>query len=220
MLKKDTLSFIKDVAENNNREWFAENKHRYEESKANVLELVASIIPELSKIDTLISPDLDPKKCLLRIYRDVRFSRNKDPYKNNFGMWFSSKSKGGNEPGYYLHIQPGLSFIAGGYWMPDAAHLKLIRQEIDYNIGDFKDIINNKNFKTQFKFGGGAALKNAPKGYDPADPNIEYLKLKSFEASMNLNDEEFLKPDIVNKLVSSFSTVSPLVAFLRNAIEQ
>ncbi|GAA3959186.1 DUF2461 domain-containing protein [Pedobacter ginsengiterrae] len=220
MLKKDTLSFIKDVAENNNREWFAENKHRYEESKANVLELVASIIPELSKIDPLISPDLDPKKCLLRIYRDVRFSKNKDPYKNNFGMWFSSKSKGGNEPGYYLHIQPGLSFIAGGYWMPDAAHLKLIRQEIDYNIGDFKDIINNKNFKTQFKFGGGAALKNAPKGYDPADPNIEYLKLKSFEASMNLNDEEFLKPDIVNKLVSSFSTVSPLVAFLRNAIEQ
>ncbi|WP_316761747.1 DUF2461 domain-containing protein [Pedobacter aquatilis] len=220
MLKKDTLSFIKDVAENNNREWFAENKHRYEESKANVLELVASIIPELSKIDPLISPDLDPKKCLLRIYRNVRFSKNKDPYKNNFGMWFSSKSKGGNEPGYYLHIQPGLSFIAGGYWMPDAAHLKLIRQEIDYNIGDFKDIINNKNFKTQFKFGGGAALKNAPKGYDPADPNIEYLKLKSFEASMNLNDEEFLKPDIVNKLVSSFSTVSPLVAFLRNAIEQ
>lgn len=220
MLKKDTLSFIKDVAENNNREWFAENKHRYEESKANVLELVASIIPELSKIDPLISPDLDPKKCLLRIYRDVRFSKNKDPYKNNFGMWFSSKSKGGNEPGYYLHIQPGLSFIAGGYWMPDAAHLKLIRQEIDYNIGDFKDIINNKNFKTQFKFGGGAVLKNAPKGYDPADPNIEYLKLKSFEASMNLNDEEFLKPDIVNKLVSSFSTVSPLVAFLRNAIEQ
>jgi len=220
MLKKDTLSFIKDVAENNNREWFAENKPRYEESKANVLELVASIIPELSKIDPLISADLDPKKCLLRIYRDVRFSKNKDPYKNNFGMWFSSKSKGGNEPGYYLHIQPGLSFIAGGCWMPDAAHLKLIRQEIDYNIGDFKDIINNKDFKTQFKFGGGAALKNAPKGYDPADPNIEYLKLKSFEASMNLNDEEFLKPDIVNKLVSSFSTVSPLVAFLRNAIEQ
>lgn len=220
MLKKDTLSFIKDVAENNNREWFAENKPRYEESKANVLELVASIIPELSKIDPLISADLDPKKCLLRIYRDVRFSKNKDPYKNNFGMWFSSKSKGGNEPGYYLHIQPGLSFIAGGYWMPDAAHLKLIRQEIDYNIGDFKDIINNKDFKTQFKFGGGAALKNAPKGYDPADPNIEYLKLKSFEASMNLNDEEFLKPDIVNNLVSSFSTVSPLVAFLRNAIEQ
>ncbi|MFC3561935.1 DUF2461 domain-containing protein [Pedobacter jamesrossensis] len=220
MLKRDTLGFIKEVAENNNREWFAENKQKYEDTKANVLELLTSIIPELSKIDPLISAELDPKKCLLRIYRDVRFSKNKDPYKNNFGIWFSSKSKGGNEPGYYLHIQPGKSFIAGGYWMPEASHLKLIRQEIDYNIGDFKEIINNKDFKKDFNFGSGATLKNAPKGYDPADPNIEYLKLKSFEAVMELQDEEFFKPTIVNKLVSSFKTVSPLVAFLRNAIEQ
>jgi uncharacterized protein (TIGR02453 family) len=220
MLKKDTLKFIKDVAANNNREWFAENKDKYEEARANVLELVAAIIPELAKIDPLISAELDPKKCLLRIYRDVRFSKNKDPYKNNFGMWFSARSKGGNEPGYYLHIQPGKSFIAGGYWMPEAPHVKLIRQEIDYNIGDFKEIINNKDFKEKFKLGESGSLKNAPKGYDPADPNIEYLKLKSFEASMQLNDEEFYKTDVVNKLVSSFKIISPLVAFLRNAIEQ
>lgn len=219
MLKKETLVFIKDVAENNNREWFAEHKPKYEEAKADVLELVAAIIPELSKIDPLISADLDPKRCLMRIYRDVRFSKNKDPYKNNFGMWFSSKSKGGNEPGYYLHIQPGKSFIAGGYWMPEAPHVKLIRQEIDYNIGDFKEIIENKDFKKNFKLGTASALKNAPKGYDPADPNIEYLKLKSFEATMPLDDEEFFKPTLVNKLISSFETVNPLVAFLRNAID-
>jgi len=218
MLKRETLVFIKDVAENNNREWFAEHKPKYEEAKADVLELVAAIIPELSKIDPLISADLDPKKCLMRIYRDVRFSKNKDPYKNNFGMWFSSKSKGGNEPGYYLHIQPGKSFIAGGYWMPEAPHVKLIRQEIDYNIGDFKEIIENKDFKKNFKLGTASALKNAPKGYDPADPNIEYLKLKSFEATMPFDDEEFFKPTLVNKLISSFKTVNPLVAFLRNAI--
>jgi len=219
MLKKETLVFIKNVAENNNREWFAENKHKYEDAKADVLKLVASIIPELSKIDPLISAELDPKKCLMRIYRDVRFSKNKDPYKNNFGMWFSSKSKGGNEPGYYLHIQPGKSFIAGGYWMPEAPHVKLIRQEIDYNIGDFKEIIQNKDFKKNFNLGNANALKKAPKGYDPADPNIEYLKLKSFEASMKLDDEEFFKPTLVNKLISSFKTVHPLVAFLRNALE-
>ncbi|RZL65739.1 MAG: DUF2461 domain-containing protein [Pedobacter sp.] len=219
MLKKDTLNFIKNVAENNNREWFAENKQKYEEAKADVLEFVSAIIPELSKIDPLISADLDPKKCLMRIYRDVRFSKNKDPYKNNFGMWFSSKSKGGNEPGYYLHIQPGKSFIAGGYWMPEAPHVKLIRQEIDYNISDFKEVLENKDFKKNFKLGTANALKNAPKGYDPADPNIEYLKLKSFEASMKLDDEEFFKPTLVNKLISSFKTVNPLVAFLRNALE-
>ena len=219
MLKKDTLVFIKNVAENNNREWFADNKHKYEEARADVLELVTLLIPELAKIDPLISPELDPKKCLMRIYRDVRFSKNKDPYKNNFGMWFSAKSKGGNEPGYYLHIQPGKSFIAGGYWMPEPAHVKVIRQEIDYNIGDFKAIIDDRDFNKSFNLGMASALKNAPKGYDPADPNIEYLKLKSFEASMQLDDEEFFKPTLVNKLISSFRTVNPLVAFLRNALE-
>lgn len=220
MLKKETLSFIKDVAENNNREWFAANKEVYENAKADVLALVTAIVPELAKVDPLLSAEADPKKSLLRIYRDVRFSKNKDPYKNNFGIWFSAKSKGGNEPGYYLHIQPGKSFIAGGYWMPEAPHLKLIRQEIDYNIGDFKEIINNKDFKKSFKLGVDNALKNAPKGYDPADPNIEFLKLKSFEAITKLDDSEFLKPNLVNKLISSFKTVQPLVAFLRNAIEQ
>lgn len=220
MLKKETLNFIKDVAENNNREWFAANKEVYEAAKADVLALVGTLIPELAKIDPLLSAEADPKKSLLRIYRDVRFSKNKDPYKNNFGIWFSAKSRGGNEPGYYLHIQPGKSFIAGGYWMPDAPHLKLIRQEIDYNIGDFKEIISEKDFKKNFKLGFDNALKNAPKGYDPADPNIEFLKLKSFEATQKIDDEEFLKANLVNKLISSFKTVQPLVAFLRNAIEQ
>jgi len=220
MLKKETLNFIKDVAENNNREWFAANKDVYETAKADVLELVATLIPELAKVDPLLSAEADPKKSLLRIYRDVRFSKNKDPYKNNFGIWFSAKSKGGNEPGYYLHIQPGKGFLAGGYWMPEAGHLKLIRQEIDYNIGDFKEIINDNDFKKSFKLGVDNALKNAPKGYDPADPNIEFLKLKSFEATTKISDEEFLKPNLVNKLISSFKTVQPLVAFLRNAIEQ
>lgn len=171
-------------------------------------------------MDTLISAETDATKSLMRIYRDVRFSKNKDPYKNNFGVWFSAKSKGGNEPGYYLHIQPGKSFIAGGYWMPEAPHIKLIRQEIDYNVADFKEIINNKDFKNTFKLGTSNALKNAPKGYDPADPNIEFLKLKSFEATMELADEEFFKPTLVNKLISSFRTVHPLIAFLRNAIDQ
>ncbi|RZL18337.1 MAG: DUF2461 domain-containing protein, partial [Pedobacter sp.] len=189
-----------------------------EEAKADVLNLVAAIIPELAKIDPMISAETDPKKSLLRIYRDVRFSKNKDPYKNNFGIWFSSKSKGADGPGYYLHIQPGKSFIAGGYWMPQAEDLKLIRQEIDYNIDEFKEIISNKDFKKNFTLGTSNALKNAPKGYDPTDPNIEYLKLKSFEATTTLGDEEFFKPALVNKLISSFATIQPLVAFLRNAI--
>ncbi|TDG38027.1 DUF2461 domain-containing protein [Pedobacter changchengzhani] len=218
MLKKETLNFISSVAANNNREWFAINKASYEDAKADALVLVESIMAELAKIDPLISANADPKKHLMRIYRDVRFSKNKDPYKNNFGIWFSAKGKGGNEPGYYLHIQPGKSFLAGGYWMPDAAHLKLIRQEIDYNISAFKEVVESETFTTTFKLGRDNALKNAPKGYNPEDPNIEFLKLKSFEASKPIKDSDFLKTSIVENIVADCKTIYPLVAFLRNAI--
>ena len=220
MLSESTFKFIKDLAENNNREWFAAHKELYETAKAEVLVLVAELLKAVAAVDPLVSADNDPKKSLMRIYRDVRFSKNKDPYKKNFGIWFSAKSKGGNEPGYYLHLQPGASFVAGGYWMPEAPHLKLIRQEIDYNIDDFKAIIDDKNFAKTFKLSTSNSLKNAPKGYDPADPNIEYLKLKSFEVIEQIKDEEFFKPQIVDKLKSSFQTIYPLVAFLRNAIDQ
>ena len=220
MLHQNTFNFLKDIAENNNREWFAENKEVYEVAKADVLTLVAELLKAISSVDPLISGESDPKKSVMRIYRDVRFSKNKDPYKKNFGIWFSAKSKGGNEPGYYLHLQPGNSFVAGGYWMPEAPHLKLIRQEIDYNISDFKAIVEEKNFAKNFSLSTANALKNAPKGYDPEDPNIGYLKLKSFEVLKKLDDKEFLSPTIVDKLKSSFQIIYPLVAFLRNAIDQ
>jgi uncharacterized protein (TIGR02453 family) len=219
MLNKKTFKFIKDLSENNNREWFAEHKHLYEEARADVLEMVAALLKAVAEVDPLVSGDTDPKKSVMRIYRDVRFSKNKDPYKKNFGVWLSAKSKGGDEPGYYLNIQPGNCFVAGGYWMPEAAHLKLIRQEIDYNIGDFLAIVEDKEFAKDYKLNSSNALKNAPKGYDPADPNIAYLKLKSFEVLKKLDDEEFFKPEIVNKLKSSFQKIYPLVAFLRNAID-
>ncbi len=131
----------------------------------------------------------------MRIYRDVRFSKNKDPYKTNFGIWFSAYSKGGDEPGYYLHLQPGNCFIAGGYWMPDATHLKLIRQEIDYNSSDFLNMLQEKKFAANFQLSTENTLKKAPKGYDPDDPNIAYLKLKSFEVVKKIADEEFYNAD-------------------------
>ncbi len=220
MLQKETLTFIKDVRDNNNREWFAENKQRYEIAKLDVLQLAADLLPKLSKVDPLISPDTDPKKCMMRIYRDVRFSKNKDPYKTNFGLWFSANGKGGNEPGYYLNVAPGKSFLAGGYWMPEAAHLKLIRQEIDYNSTKLKEILNDADFANSFDLSGNNRLKKAPKGYSPEDPNIALLKLKSFEVVENLSDQEFFKPSLVDKLISSYRQIQPLVAFLREAIKQ
>ncbi|MNL29360.1 hypothetical protein D3C87_1510410 [compost metagenome] len=157
---------------------------------------------------------------MLRIYRDVRFSKNKDPYKNNYGIFFAVKGKGVNEPGYYLHIQPGACFFAAGFWMPEAADLKKIREEIDYNTSEFLDIIAAKDFKNTFQLSQEDKLKKAPKGYETDHPQIEILKLKSFIATFPIKDEEFFKPEIVNKLKNAFKSVYPFIVFLRNAVEQ
>ncbi|MBY0245253.1 MAG: DUF2461 domain-containing protein [Sphingobacteriaceae bacterium] len=220
MLNSKTFLFLKNLSKNNNREWFNAHKSEYELAKLDVLQFIADFIPELSQQDTTIDKELEPKKCLMRIYRDVRFSKNKDPYKLNFGIWFpTSTVKGVISPGYYLHIEPGNCFFAGGYWMPDAQHLKSIRQEIDYNGEDFSQIVLGKDFANRFRFGHGEKLKKAPKGYEVDNPNIEYLKLKSFEAVEMIDDESFLSSGIVEHLRKSIAIVYPFVVFLRNAIQ-
>lgn len=220
MIKTETLAFITDVAANNNREWFAENKERYEVAKADVLTFVDQLIPQLAASDPEFSIETQSKKCLMRIYRDVRFSKNKDPYKTNYGISFGVKGRGINEPGYYLHIQPGACFFAAGFWMPEAADLKKIREEIDYNTAEFLDIINEKSFKNTFQLSEDDKLKKAPKGYEADHPQIELLKLKSFIATFPIKDEEFLKPGIVNKLKNAFEGVYPFIVFLRKAVDQ
>lgn len=221
MIRKETLSFIKEVAENNNREWFALNKERYELAREDVLNLVDELIPALAAIDPEFSIDTPAKKCLMRIYRDVRFSKNKDPYKNNYGISFNVKPKGVPDPGYYLHIQPGgQSFFAAGFWMPDAPVLKKIREEIDYNTSEFLEIIDADRFSSIFTLEQTDKLKNAPKGYDTDHPQIELLKLKSFIAVYPLKDADFHKPEIINQLKNAFESVYPFILFLRNAVVQ
>lgn len=220
MIKPETLVFITDVAQNNNREWFAENKNRYETAKADVLTFIDQLIPKLAAIDPEFSIDTPAKKCLLRIYRDVRFSKNKDPYKNNFGISFNIKGSDIHGPGYYLHIQPGECFLGAGFWMPEASVLKSVREEIDYNTSEFLSIIEAKSFKNIFSLSEEDKLKKAPKGYETDHPQIELLKLKSFIAICPLKDDEFLKPEIVDKLKTAFENVYPFILFLRNAVAQ
>ncbi|WP_214227001.1 DUF2461 domain-containing protein [Pedobacter sp. B4-66] len=220
MIKPETLVFITNVAQNNNREWFAENKNRYEIAKADVLAFIDQLIPKLAAIDPEFSIDTPAKKCLLRIYRDVRFSKNKDPYKNNFGISFNIKGSDIHGPGYYLHIQPGECFLGAGFWMPEASVLKSVREEIDYNTSEFLSIIEAKNFKNIFSLSEEDKLKKAPKGYETDHPQIELLKLKSFIAICPLKDDEFLKPEIVDKLKTAFESVYPFILFLRNAVAQ
>ena len=218
MIKQETLDFIKDVAEHNDRDWFAENKHRYETARTDLFTLIEKLIPELAAIDPAFPIDTPAKKCLMRIYRDVRFSKNKDPYKSNYGITFDVKGRGVTTPDYYLHIQPGKSFLGVGFWMPEPSVLKKIREEIDYNAAEFLEIIDNPDFKKIFKLSQEDKLKNAPKGYETSHPQIELLKLKSYIAIYNLEDKELLNKEIVNKLTTAFKVINPFVLFLRNAV--
>jgi uncharacterized protein (TIGR02453 family) len=219
MINKETFNFLKDLTANNDRDWFQENKVRYEDAKQNVEKFADQILSEIKKIDLSIPNELVGKKTMMRIYRDVRFSKNKDPYKNNFGIGISSTGKGGDNPGYYIHIQPEQSFIAGGYWMPQADHLKAIRQEIDYNTQDLLNIIEGKDFKTHF---GGLSqedkLKTKPKGYDAEHEHIEILKLKSFTVSERLKDSDLNSSTAISKVVQSLKQIYPLTMFLKQAI--
>lgn len=216
MIKQETLDFLAAVAENNNREWFAEHKELYEDARADVISFVEALIPLLADTDPTFPLETQAKKCVMRIYRDVRFSKNKAPYKNNFGISF--KQNKDSSPEYYLHLQPGKSFFAAGYWMPEAAHLKSIREEIDYNTSEFLEIIEEPEFNRLFKLSTEDTLKKAPKGYDVGHPQIELLKLKSYIATFPITDKELLKPTINNQLKQAFTGIYPFVQFLKKAI--
>ena len=219
MIQRHTFDFLKELVENNNRDWFQANKERYDAARENVIEFTAEFLKLMYKIDPGVNEGLDPKKCVMRIYRDIRFSKNKTPYKNNFGISIPAKGTklGGAE--YYLQISPGNSFIAGGYWMPESAHLKAIRQEIDYNAHDLKKIIDDKEFVSLFgEFRKQDQLKSVPREYSADNENIELLKLKSFVAFHQLKEEELLNKNAVEKIAAVCSKIQPLNVFLNNAL--
>jgi len=219
MIKAETFSFLTDLAANNNREWFALNKKRHDEARQNILDFVAEVIKGLAETDQAIPADLDPKDCVMRIYRDIRFSLDKTPYKTNFGAGISPYGKSFNGPGYYLHVSPEECFVAGGCWMPEKEHLKLIRQEIDYNGSDFKRSLEKVSSGNKFgQLDTDHKLKTSPKGYPADHPDIEYLKLKSYTVTIPLKPVELKKPDSAEKVANGFATIHPFIVFLRNAI--
>jgi len=219
MILPSTFDFLKGVAENNDRDWFKLHKKEYEDSLKNILEFTSQIIKALSKIDPVIPDTLEAKNCVMRIYRDVRFSKDKAPYKTNFGIAISANGKNFNGPGYYIHVQPSTCFIAGGSWFPEAEQLKAIRQEIDYNSSDWHEIIDSKDFKSAFgDLHVEGKLQSSPKGYAPNHPDIEYLKLKSFTAGAKLSDSDLISSDSAKIVSGLFEKLYPFIVFLRNAI--
>ena len=214
---KHLLDFLTRLNKNNNKEWFDANKKEYESLRKEWIDFVADCIQAFGAFDPAIL-ELDPKKCIFRINRDVRFSKNKDPYKNNFGMSLSTGGKSSEFCGYYLHVQPGDCFIAGGAYQPMPDKLAAIRQEIDYNLDTFQKIVSGKTFKTQFGSLSGDKLSRPPKGYDADNPAVEYLKHKGFIAYRKVDDKTLLDKTFIKELVTSGKTMKPLIDFLNLAI--
>ncbi len=211
------IQFLQDLSENNNREWFQNNKKCYDESREKVLFLTEVLINEIRKFDSDI-PLLEPKDCLFRIFRDVRFSNDKRPYKTNFGSFIAKGGRKSIYSGYYFHIEPGGSFVGGGIYMPAAEPLKAIREYIAENGEEFLSIITDKKFKTIFPEMMDDKLKTAPKGYSPDHEFIDLLRYKSFAFSSRLSKSQILADNYIEILVNSFKTLHPVNKFLNEAL--
>jgi len=222
MLQQTTVQFLRNLKKNNKKEWFDANRTKYESAKKNVEDLSVEIIKRLSHTDDSIA-HLQPKDCMFRINRDVRFSKDKSPYKTNMGVYFSKGGKKGINAGYYFHLEPGSSFVAGGLWMPMPPELKKVRQEIDYSWAEFSKITGSKKFKSVFgdlDMSNEFALSRPPKGYEADNPAISYLKLKSFIATTKIKDADLTSKDLVKKVTVHFESLKPLIDFLNRAIEE
>lgn len=220
MVAEESLQFLEDLKANNNREWFQENKKRYDAFKKDYHQLVTSFLDAMKPLDPALEM-LEVKKCTFRINRDIRFSKDKSPYKSHLGIWLSSGSKGYNRSGYYVHLEKGASFVAGGFYAPEADDLKKVRKEIAFFHEDLEEILNEKQFKKVF---GGfdrnekSTLKNPPRGYDKEHPAIELLKLKSFEALQRIDISEALDKDFVSTTVKKLILLKPLNEFINRAL--
>ncbi|MFZ9402843.1 MAG: DUF2461 domain-containing protein [Sediminibacterium sp.] len=219
MLQSSTIQFLKALKKNNNKEWFDKNRKIYEQAKADYLNFVTIMLNEIQGFDTSLM-ELQPKQCIFRLNRDVRFSKNKDPYKTNFGASFSKGAKKIQTAGYYFHLEPGENFVGGGLWMPMAPDLNKVRQEIDYCYKEFSSILKKPAFKSTYgDMDNSMKLVRPPKGFDVDNPALEYLKLKSFVVTRSIKDTELTDKQLVKNVVKDFKTIAPLVHFLNRAIE-
>ncbi|MBI3501073.1 MAG: DUF2461 domain-containing protein [Bacteroidetes bacterium] len=220
MLSNKTMSFLKDLKKNNSRDWFNKNKARYEEANNEFKEFVGKLIREVAKFEKGVA-NLEPKDCAFRIYRDVRFSKDKSPYKNHFGAHIiaGGKKMEMNRAGYYMHLSPGECFLAGGAHMPPSEWINAIRKEIHYNAKELKKIINHKDFKKYFGKITGEKLSSVPRGYDKTHPEIELLKHKSFLAVHNMKESQVTSKDFLSHAAKVFKAMQPFDKFLNQSMD-
>lgn len=217
---KQILDFLKDLAANNNREWFNTNKGRYLQVKEKVETLTSSLIAGLAEIEPEAAR-LTPADCLYRIYRDTRFSSDKTPYKTHIGIYINPR--GGKKSefcGYYVHIEPGECLVAGGAWYPEMPLLKEYRKEIYSNIDEYLEIINNPEFSDRFKPYMQDPLKTAPKGFPKDWPYMDLLKPRSIVVASPLTHRQFAAPNLTGRLMELFRVLKPYNDFFNFTLEE
>lgn len=215
----EILQFLKALELHNQREWFDANRSQYEKTRNVFLDITAWLIDEIRKFDPEV-PLLQPKECMFRIFRDVRFSNDKRPFKTNYGSYIARGGRKSGFAGYYLHVQPGEYFLSGGVYMPSAENLLAIRQEIYYHPEEYLQIIENKSFTSVFDQHYFDPLKTAPKGFPKDWEHIGLIKNRSFGFGRSLAEKELLSGDFLEKSVPVFKELLPLNHFFNRAISE
>ena len=218
MIAPETLQFLKKLDRNNDRDWFNAHKTDFERAKDNITALTGYLIGEIAKFDPAVAGTL-PEACVFRIYRDIRFSKDKSPYKTNLGAYIAPGGRKSMLPGYYIHIQPGQCFVAAGKHMPDPGELLKIKAAIARNPKAFLGIVEKRSFREKFGVLHGERLSRPPKGFSNDSPAIEYLKLKSFTVFSDYRtDKTIISPDFPKTVVKDFKAMFPLVDYLRRVL--
>jgi uncharacterized protein (TIGR02453 family) len=220
MFQSSTLKFLKELKKNNNKPWFDAHRKQYEAARSDFETFIQAVLDKHSENDPDLK-ELTAKKCMFRINRDIRFAKDKSPYKTNFG---ASMDKGGRKSGlagYYFHLEPGKSFLGGGIWMPQPDYMRKIRQEIDYCLDEFTKILRAKKFKALYKdlyIGEDVQLTKVPQGFEKDNPAAEYLKFKSWLVLADIDNSTLTSKDLLNKTVDAFYVMQPFVKFLNRPL--
>jgi uncharacterized protein (TIGR02453 family) len=215
MIKKETIEFLSAIKKNNNRDWFLENKAFYQEARNNFEQFVQEIIVRIIDFEPILK-GLEAKTCMYRFNRDIRFSNDKSPYKTHFGAFIvrGGKKNGDRFSGYYFHIEPGGSIVAGGAYMPPAPWLAAIRERIDDEPEKLRKIISGKDFIRYFGTLNGEKLKTAPKGYPSDHPHIDLLRFKSYLVFNELTDDFVTSEKLLDHVTDVFRVMKPLNDYL------
>lgn len=214
-IEQASLEFLKQIKKHNDRDWFNSHKERYLKEVKNIEQFAEVLLHEMNKHDAIET--VSGKKSLHRIYRDVRFSKDKTPYNTHWGGSFSRATKA-RRGTYYFHITPGASFVAGGFWGPNPEDLKRIRDEFSYDHGTFRKILKSKKFVETFGKLQGEQIKTTPKGFNADDPAIDLLRFKQFQLVRKFSDKEVLSKEFVKKVNETFKNMRPFLDYMSDIL--